>query len=106
VPTTGPTEYGPYYRVESDPGQTAEVAEQQERSGEIWGGVKRGIFHTPFPSVKAYAGPLPAGVRGVEFYTAVKPTDESPVMVQWYGTAGEEWAKIRVRITKNTQDTP
>ena len=50
-----------------------------------------------FPCVKAYVGPLPAGVRGIEFTTPVAPDARSsmPTQVRWYHphTAGVQLRK-------------
>ena len=94
-----------YHRIESLT-QTPEDARLQEESGEVWGRAARG---SDIPKVKAYAGPLPSGKRGIEFVTSLRPdfggARGSP---QWSGTRDGveldgEFAKIKVRITKNTQ---
>jgi hypothetical protein len=71
----------PFHRVENPTTQTKEVAEEQEKSQEIWGRPARG---SALPSVKAYPGSLPAG-RGVEFTTDVDPQPGSaPNEARWY----------------------
>ena len=100
--------YGPFYRAES-PTQTVDTAKLQVASGEIWGRAPRG---GAFPAVQAYVGPLPDGERGIEFYTETKP-DGWPGSamaghVYWRGPregvrVEDDFAKIRVNITKNTQ---
>ena len=73
--------YGPYHRLES-PTQTDVIAAAQESSGQIWGRAARG---SNIATVKAYHGPLPPGVRGIEFMTYVKPHRLThPTTVQWY----------------------
>jgi hypothetical protein len=74
--------YGPFHRQES-PTQTKADADQQQLSGEIWGGPARGSL---LPSVKAYRSALPASVRGIEFDTAVRPTPGSGTKheARWY----------------------
>ena len=95
-----------YHRLEWLPGQSPEVARQQERSGEIWGRIARvGIV----PCVKAYRGPLPAGVRGVEFETDIEPDRGGPPgIATWSGprpgvVVDGDYAKIRVTIRRNEQ---
>lgn len=94
-----------YHRRESST-QTEEAARKQEQTGEVWGRARRGGNE---PSVKAYRGPLPDGSRGVEFVTSVPPDIGCPPgRVDWTGpregvTVEDEFAKIKVRVTKNTQ---
>ena len=101
-----PGRYGPFHRIES-PTQTAEDAERQQRSGEIWGQAAR---WSPIPSVKAYRGALPKGVRGVQFNTDVRPhPNPHPTLVQWLETTsgvqalGNGFVSIAVTVTINTQ---
>ncbi|MFN0096541.1 MAG: hypothetical protein ACKVVT_17420, partial [Dehalococcoidia bacterium] len=102
--------YGPYFRLES-PTQTVADAAAQEATGELWG---RGSFQSDFPCAKAYAGPLPDGARGIEFWTAVPPNDHPKTrpFARWgrFGRRDPEevqerdgFAIIRIRVTKNTQ---
>ena len=72
---------GPFHRRES-PTQTAEDAELQATSGEVWGRTPRnGIT----PTVQAYAGAISPNQRGVEFTTPVMPHDGgSPFEMRWY----------------------
>ena len=94
-----------YHRLES-PTQTPADAARQVASGEIWG---RTPFGSDRPKVKAYAGPLPAGRRGIEFVTDVSPHSGGHAMrPEWSGpTPGVvvegEFAEIRCTVTKNTQ---
>ena len=100
-----PARYGPFYRLESST-QTPETARLQQEAGEIWGTAPRS---SDIPAVQAYDGPLPAGVRGVEFYTDVSPDPGMPPrMVYWRGPrAGvrveDGYAKICCVVTQNTQ---
>lgn len=97
-----------YHRRESDT-QTPEVAAQQEASGELWGYPAR--YYSDIPKVKAFAGPLPSGVRGIEFTTEVPPdSGGSPRQPTWSGdrdgvvpVPGKAAVKIRIVVTKNTQ---
>src|SRR5205814_1762836 len=78
-----PLRYGPYHRLESDT-QSPETAASQVSSGEVWG--KKPRFGFERPKVKAYAGPLPEGVRGIEFYTDVAPDPRcAPCCPLWSG---------------------
>lgn len=98
--------FGPFHRVES-PTQTKQTADQQARSNAIWGTIARWGYA---PTVKAYRGPLPAGVRGIEFTTTVAPRKNShPTLVEWMqGDPGVTdqpggYVSITVTITANTQ---
>lgn len=94
-----------YHRRES-PSQTAAIAAQQQATGEMWGRAPRG---SDVPAVQAYVGPLPFGIRGVEFTTDVLPDPGSPPgQAYWRGprpgvVVEDEFAKIRCMITKNAQ---
>ena len=83
--------FGPFHRVET-PTQTPETAVLQVARGEVWGATAKpnGLF----PCVKAYPGRLPAGRRGVEFTTLIRPDlgSSTPFEMRWYypGTAGVE----------------
>ena len=95
-----------YHRVES-PTQTPETAALQEKSGRIMGRPARG---SNIPKVKAYAGPLSEGQRGVEFETDLPPDlGHVPGQPTWsVGTPGvfaieSEMVFITVRIIKNSQ---
>ena len=62
---------------------------------------------SPFPAVKAYIGPLPAGTSGIEFTTPILPTSGSPPQAIWPLDApgviskdGGDLACIPVVITK------
>jgi len=94
-----------YHRVES-PTQTQTDAMAQQKSGELWGFPARG---SDVPKVKAYAGPLPAEMRGIEFSTEVPPdTSCPPGYALWSGPrAGVivegNRAKIRIEVLRNAQ---
>ena len=101
--------YGPFHRVKS-PTQSDDVALLQQTSQEIWGKARRG---SDIPQVQTYTGPLPSNENGIEFTTTVKPDDGSPPgQARWTGPRDgviidndDEFAKIKVTITKNTQIT-
>jgi hypothetical protein len=99
-------QYGPFHRLES-PTQSKDVADLQVRSGEIWGQAAR---WSSIPAVKAYHGPLPAGHRGIEFVTSVRPhLDSHRTLARWLDiTPGvlprpHGFVSIPVVVTKNTQ---
>ncbi|WP_409464318.1 hypothetical protein [Amycolatopsis sp. GA6-003] len=100
-----PARYGPYHRLES-PSQSPETARLIEESNEVWGRTPR---HGSNPAVRAWNGPLPPDRRGVEFYTDVKPHfyGSKSGLREWRAAQGipveDEFAKLEVVVTKNTQ---
>lgn len=77
-----PGRYGPFHRLEST-SQTVATGQKQAETGELWGLPARGSDR---PTVKAYRGPLPAGLAGIEFYTNVSPDDGTPPFrASWSG---------------------
>jgi hypothetical protein len=64
---------------------------------------------SPFLSVDAYVGPLRDGEKGIEFTTDVPPNgNTAPGLARWTGPRDGvivegNYAKIKVRVTKNTQ---
>ena len=97
-----------YHRLES-PTQAPEDAAEQEATGEIWGRAARG---SDLAKVKAYAGPLPPGRRGIEFTTDTPPDDGCPPDLPTWRAGREgvtlegDYARMRVRVTKNRQRLP
>lgn len=117
--------YGPFHRLQS-PTQSNAVARLQQDSQQVWGRPRR---YSDIPQVQAYTGPLPDGAAGVEFYTAVPPdAGTAPGHARWTAAGRrrrkqqqqhppdenddeednvlviqDEFAKIRVTISKNTQ---
>src|SRR5438270_7729362 len=93
-----------YHRRESTT-QTPEVAQKQEKSGEIWG---RAPVWSDRPKVQAYRGQLPEDVRGIEFTTEIEPDPgQPPHRAAWSrpeaGVRIEgEFAKITATVVKNT----
>jgi hypothetical protein len=89
-----------YHRVES-PTQTSAVAWQQVETGVLRGTVNRWMA---LPSVDAWEGPLPEGVRGIEFQTDVPPDPgRPPGRARWTGprdgvSIDGDWAEIEVTI--------
>lgn len=99
-----------YHRKQS-PSQRPSVAAEQQRTGEVWGSFNRVMGGwSPFPSVDAYVGPLRDGETGIEFTTDVPPDgNTSRYRARWTGPRDGvivegEYAKIKVAVTKNTQD--
>ena len=77
-----PARFGPYHRAWS-PTQDRNVFEKQIASSEIWGTARLG---TGLVCAKAYDGPLPEGVAGIEFYTEVPPDlGVHPLRPTWSG---------------------
>jgi hypothetical protein len=88
-----------YHRRES-PTQSPADALEQEKTREIWGKISRYSFE---PRVRAYVGPLPDGVRGVEFHTDVRPDEGSaPGYAEW--TGGRPGVKLDGDIAKLAVD--
>jgi hypothetical protein len=99
-----------FHRLESST-QSSSTAKLQEASGEIWG---REPYGSGFLVVQAYRKSLPAGERGIEFTTEVRPERGSgtPYEARWYypqtpGTMlrqkdGRDFAAIPARV-KNFQ---
>src|SRR5437016_6261746 len=99
-----------FHRLES-PTQSSSVAKLQESSGEIWG---REPYGSGFLVVQAYRRSLPAGERGIEFLTEIRPERGSgtPYEARWYypqtqGTVlrqngGRDFAAIPAKV-KNFQ---
>jgi hypothetical protein len=77
-----------------------------EQSGEVWGQKTKNYMSGLDPKVKAYEGPLPAGAKGYEFYTDVKPdVGHVPGQPTWSGGSpgvrmDGDWAKMPVEITR------
>lgn len=100
--------YGPYHRKQSRT-QTYATGLAQVASGELWG---RPAVTSPFLSVKAYRGALPAGDRGIEFYTPIKlPPGSYAYVVFWFegnpgvtvrNDKGVDYAIIPIIVTKHT----
>ena len=97
--------FGPYHRLEAT-FQTVADADRQTTSGEIRG---RPARYSHIAKVKAYAGPLPPGARGIEFFTFRGPNAGTrPHVPEWYLPNPGVWeedgfAKIRCRVVRNTQ---
>jgi hypothetical protein len=70
-----------FHRVTNSSTQTGADAAQQQASGMICGKGRRqaGGGVSSIPSAKAFPGPLPPGVRGIEFTTSVCPSSDGPI---------------------------
>ena len=72
--------YGPFHRI-----QSAKDSDLVEKAGKLWGRAARNIHQTAFPAVKAWVGPLPEGMSGIEFFTRVQPgASSTPLEALWY----------------------
>jgi hypothetical protein len=82
-----PGRYGPFHRRSfARPEENEAICS----SNQLWGRRRENFFAGLIPAVKAWEGPLPEGVVGVEFYTDVPP-DPSSVLgwPEWtQGSAG------------------
>jgi hypothetical protein len=98
--------FGPFRRLIN----SLEEVNKVLRSGEIWGRAPRHVFQRDIPKVKAYAGKLPSGARGIEFETEVEPDiGHVPGKPTWSAKpkrAGIEcdgdYAKIKVHVLRQT----
>ena len=88
--------YGPFYHSATD-----DVVKKIKESSELWGQAPRNYFGSNFPKAKAWDGPLPDGINGVEFFTSVKPdTWIENGLVLWTGVEFEDWAKIAIEVVE------
>jgi hypothetical protein len=76
-----PARYGPFHRqCQTNPDEIEKVV----ASGQLRGRPRGNIYAGLIPAVKAWAGPLPSGVVGYEFYTAIEPDPTSaPHWPEW-----------------------
>jgi hypothetical protein len=74
-------EYGPFHRL-----QCAHVNEKMCSSGRIGGDHSYGVG---FRRVHAYAGPLPEGEDGIEFWTSVPPDRGIPPQFAYWSDGSE-----------------
>lgn len=92
-----------YHRRES-PTQTPADAALQEASMEIWGSPPQNIYQSDIPKVQAYCGPLPTGVRGIEFTTDIEPDPGSPPgRASW--SYDPDHPRTGVRLTEKNEKT-
>src|SRR5690349_21058901 len=70
-----PARFGPFHRrCRQNPVEN----EQISRSSQIFGRPRGNYFAGLFPCVKAWEGPLPEDIAGIEFYTDIEPDPSSP----------------------------
>jgi hypothetical protein len=97
--------FGPFHRrSETKPDENELIVS----SGQLWGRPRRNFFAGLFPAVKAWEGPLPEDVVGVEFFTNVPPDPWSvPGWPEWTEGSPEvivlergELVAIEIVVTK------
>lgn len=76
-----PAQFGPFHRRSApDPLENELISV----SGQVWGRPRRNYFAGLIPTVKAWEGPLPEDIVGIEFYTDVEPDPWSvPGWPEW-----------------------
>src|SRR6266702_8564301 len=80
-----PARFGPYHRrSHHNPAENALISS----SSQIWGRPRGNYFAGVVPCVKAWEGPLPEGIVGIEFYTDVEPDP-------WSVPGWPEWSEGR-----------
>jgi len=73
--TSRPARFGPFHRrSHHNPAENELIV----ASSQIWGRPRGNYFAGVIPCVKAWEGPLPEGIVGVEFYTEVAPDPGCP----------------------------
>jgi hypothetical protein len=80
-----PAKFGPYHRRSHHNPAENELIVQ---AGTIWGKPRGNYFAGIVPCVKAWDGPLPDGIVGIEFYTDVQPDP-------WSVPGWPEWSEGR-----------
>lgn len=80
-----PATFGPYHRRSY---RNPEENELISASGQIWGKPRGNYFAGIVPCVKAWDGPLPEGMVGIEFFTDVEPDP-------WSVPGWPEWSQSR-----------
>ncbi|MGH3656416.1 MAG: hypothetical protein ACRDUA_07135, partial [Micromonosporaceae bacterium] len=103
-----PARYGPFHRTVGliqDPEELQQLEAMQRLDGEA------SAIQGTEPAVVAFAGALPEGTPGVEFYTdtAPDPGNRIPGMVQWSGgrndtTGANGSTRIDVAVTSTRQE--
>jgi hypothetical protein len=76
-----PLRFGPFHRrSQRNPEENALIC----ASNLIWGHPRGNFFAGVVPCVKAWDGPLPEGIVGVEFFTDIEPDPgSSPPWPEW-----------------------
>ena len=75
----------PTYHRRADATELAKV----QQSGELHGKAPGNTYQSSLPAVKAFMGPLPAGMSGYEFVTPAVPSSGSPGVNR--GTGQVNW---------------
>ena len=89
-----PARFGPYHRrSHHNPSENELIV----ASGVIWGKPRGNFFAGVVPCVKAWEGPLPEGVVGVEFFTDVEPDP-------WSVPKSPEWSQGRSGVLTLEKD--
>jgi len=80
-----PAKFGPYHRrSQHNPLENEQIIASER----IWGKPRGNYFAGMIPCVKAWDGPLPQGIVGIEFYTDVPPDP-------WSVPGWPEWSQGR-----------
>ena len=86
--TRPPARFGPYHRrSQHNPAENERI----NAAGQIWGRPRGNYFAGVVPCVKAWEGPLPEDIVGVEFYTDVEPDP-------WSVPGWPEWSQGRPNV--------
>lgn len=100
------TVFGPFYRAASTT-QDAATIRAVLASGELWG---RTPQYGVAPTVQAYAGELPDGEEGFEFFAVTPPDRPHGPQVYWRAhrdssvEGDQEWAKLKVLVSRVAQE--
>src|SRR5687768_2258457 len=91
------TMFGPFYRRDRPDG--AKILRAVLETGELGGRPPRG---SDVPSVKAYAGELPDGERGFEFYTPAEPDRPHGAVMHWRlredGAVSGDGDEVKIKV--------
>jgi len=89
-----PARFGPYHRrSHHNPSENELIV----ASGVIWGKPRGNFFAGVVPCIKAWEGPLPEGIVGVEFFTDV---EQDP----WSVPKSPEWSQGRPGVLMLEKD--
>jgi hypothetical protein len=100
--------FGPFHRLLAPNVQDTATVVKQILSGELWG---RPARWGNSPAVRAYAGTLPLGKSGIEFWSFQAPESPHPYRVYWRTRgpfvtidSANEVAKLQVAFVRIAQD--
>lgn len=89
--------FGPFHRLNRPNGD--KIVADVLGSGELGGGAP---FGSDIPAVKAYAGELPPGSEGFEFFTTAVPDRPNGPTVRWRqrddGSVRSEGDEVRIKV--------